>query len=71
MPTCQKCWRDASCCDDKTSEYLRLIEERDCTPEEQAGRDAPKCPECKRNTIHEIVNQCMNCGFNPMCCNIF
>jgi len=66
MPVCQKCWSDAHSCDDVSARYYELIVKRQrnpCTPEEQAGREAETCPKCKRKTMHEITNQCMNCSF--------
>jgi len=57
MPGCEKCWGDAYMrmrCDSSKSqaEYYRdLLNERKdnpCTPEEQAGLDAKKCPNCGR-----------------------
>jgi hypothetical protein len=32
--------------------------ERRCTPEEQAGPDATKCPACKRKTVHQHTHLC-------------
>lgn len=68
MPSCQRCWRDASYiaisrCTEKVEEYHRLIEERDCTPEQQAGEEARKCPRCERMAIHEICGICMACDY--------
>jgi len=73
MPSCEKCWSDAftrsrtdtSKC--QAEHYQDLINERKdnpCTPEEQAGMDAKICPKCKRRAIHQIIDICMNCGFN-------
>lgn len=67
MPSCEKCWSDAgfkawSSQGDKVEIYGRLVKERDCTPEEQAGPDAEVCPECRRKTIHQHVHYCLVCG---------
>jgi hypothetical protein len=68
MPSCEKCWSDAHCCDDVAAEYSRLIDTRDqdghiCTPEEQAGTAAEKCPRCSRTTMHQWCHECMACGY--------
>ncbi len=68
MPACEKCWFDAgmeawSSQGDKVEIYHRLIDERECTPEEQAGIDAEHCPECDRTTVHQYVHACMDCGW--------
>jgi len=72
MPGCEKCWGDAylrmKCNPSKSqAEYYRdLLNERKdnpCTPEQQAGMDAMKCPKCERITIHPIIEECMNCGY--------
>lgn len=70
MPACEKCWSDAhaeawSSQGDKVEIYHRMIDERDCTPEEQAGRDATKCTACDRITVHPYVKCCMACGETP------
>ena len=60
MSTCEKCWRDAGL----TGDYWSLLNERNknpCTPEEQAGPDAGKCPECGRMTLHQLTGEPM-CG---------
>ncbi len=65
MSSCEKCWRDAhhepgDCVPDA---YARLMLERKsnpCTPEEQAGTDASRCPKCKRMTLHQHTGECMN-----------
>ncbi len=71
MSCCQKCWRDAHRRIDTDPEgyvakaYGELVEERKdnpCSPEEQAGEDAKYCPTCKRQSLHEITGECMNCG---------
>ena len=74
MASCEKCWSDAytrthtNPMKSQAEHYTDLIIERKdnpCTPEQQAGRDAEKCPKCDRKTIHQYVNCCMNCGYNP------
>lgn len=71
MASCEKCWGDAymrtytNPGKSQAEHYSALILERKdnpCTPEDQAGNDAKECPECKRKTIHQIINVCMNCG---------
>lgn len=73
MASCEKCWADAHLryvCDRskcQAEHYHDLIKERKnnpCTPEQQAGRDAKICPKCRKKTIHQIINICMNCGYN-------
>lgn len=66
MSNCEKCWRDAHSVGqygDVTTRYSKLIEERKdniCTPEEQAGPNAKECSICKRMTLHQITEECMN-----------
>lgn len=67
MSACEKCWRDAgieawTSQGDKVDIYRRLVQERDCTPEEQAGPDAGQCEKCKRMTAHQHTGECMACG---------
>ena len=62
MSACEKCWRDAQGYGDPMMEYLRLIRERQCTPEEQAGPDATVCPHFQTRTRHQATGQCMRCG---------
>ena len=67
MASCEKCWGDSYTYTYGTPEsriecYQRLVRERDCTPEEQAGTDAGICPKCKKKTVHQITGDCMNCG---------
>jgi len=57
MPSCEKCWRDSG---GDPQEYARLIQERSCTPEQQAGADATECPVCHKMTIHQYAGRCMN-----------
>ncbi len=66
MSSCEKCWRDAHSVGsygDVTVRYRRLMEERrdnPCTPEEQAGPDGKECPGCKRMSLHQYTDECMN-----------
>ncbi len=67
MPSCEKCWADAFRISYGSGEpqgeaYAKLIKERKCSPEQQAGPDAKTCPKCGRKAVHEIVNSCMSCG---------
>ena len=73
MPGCEKCWGDAyirmriNPCKSQAEHYGDLINERKenpCTPEQQAGLDARVCPVCGRKTIHPILEECMNCGYD-------
>jgi len=75
MASCEKCWGDAymrwhdNPMKDQAEHYHDLLKERkdnQCTPEQQAGRDAEKCPKCNRIAIHEICNVCMNCGYRVL-----
>jgi hypothetical protein len=70
MASCEKCWNDSFTLTYGTSEdrvecYQQLIKERNCTPEEQAGPDANQCPICKRKAVHQIINECIACGYKP------
>ena len=59
MTICEKCWQESFSVDD----YRELVESRNddpCTPEEQAGLDASKCPTCKRWALHQHTRECMN-----------
>lgn len=67
MASCEKCWADAGweamargC--DKVDAYRRLVAERECTPEEQAGAGATECKACGRQTVHQHAGICMACG---------
>ena len=64
MSACEKCWRDSRSADEPNVEYVRLIESRQCTPEEQAGPDADECPVCERMTKHQHTGELM-CGCDP------
>jgi hypothetical protein len=57
MPSCEKCWKDAGGNPDR---YTKLVRERKCTPEEQAGDDAGNCNSCGRRTMHQHCHICMN-----------
>jgi len=62
MPSCEKCWRDAG---GDADTYEQILRQRnatgnECTPEQQAGRDAEQCPFCLRYTIHIHSGFCMN-----------
>lgn len=64
MSSCEKCWSDArNGAGSVVEEYQLLLIERHpgCTPEQQAGKHAGECPECKRRTIHQITREPM-CG---------
>lgn len=68
MSGCEKCWRDAHGDGelDVPERYRLLLVERtgekSCTPEQQAGSNATKCPSCDRTTRHQITGECMACG---------
>ena len=58
MAACEKCWRDSRA----AGNYREVLESRKdhpCTPEEQAGPDASKCPLCERMVIHQFTGGCM------------
>jgi hypothetical protein len=61
MSSCEKCWAEAGGDADR---YAILLKERDCEPEEQAGPDAGKCPNCGRMTLHQHTGECMT-GCSP------
>lgn len=65
MPACEKCWSDAHRGEQFSvaEEYARLIDERNCTPEEQAGPEAAKCSKCGRMTVHQYAKVCVICGW--------
>lgn len=58
MPSCERCWADAG---GNIEIYKYLLDERTCTPEQQAGPDARRCPVCERNTVHQHAGVCMAC----------
>jgi len=62
MSSCEKCWADAG---GVAERYSVLIEKRNCTPEEQAGPDASKCPLCGRMTLHQYTREPM-CGCDAL-----
>lgn len=71
MASCERCWADSQ--RDpyaKEGEYGRLVarrngvDERECTPEEQAGPDAETCQRCGRKTMHQI---CKDTCMVPSC----
>lgn len=61
MASCEKCWRDSMGDPDR---YGRLVRERNCTPEEQAGPDRAECPKCSRKACHQFTGECMACGYD-------
>lgn len=66
MPSCERCWRDAQRDPYGGVElYEALLQERSCTPEQQAGEGATKCRQCKRKTVHMYAKVCMLCGAKP------
>lgn len=73
MASCEKCWDDSyliarSDFISQTEAYNILLKEREsdpCSPEDQAGIDATKCPKCKRMTCHQHTKRCMNCDYSP------
>jgi len=67
MASCEKCWAESGwealrTGADQADVYRRLVSERTCTPEEQAGRDAGYCIPCTRYTVHQYARVCMACG---------
>lgn len=61
MASCEKCWIDSH---GNAEQYERLLRERnesgnECTPEQQAGPGAYRCPVCLRQTIHVHCGVCM------------
>ena len=66
MPGCERCWADARhqaavSGEDQLDIYHQLLNERTCTPEQQAGEEAKWCPRCKRHTGHQVTGECMVC----------
>lgn len=59
MSSCEKCWADSG---GSHREYIRLVAVRRCTPEEQAGPAAGRCPMCNRTTLHQHTGECMACN---------
>ncbi len=67
MVACERCWADSQQQAfmrgvDSVDEYERLVKERECTPEQQAGPDAAKCDPCERMTVHQHAKICVLCG---------
>jgi hypothetical protein len=63
MSACERCWErsyDPWRCD-RTGRYQGNLSTHTCSAEEQAGRDAGKCPTCKRMTLHQHTGEPM-CG---------
>jgi hypothetical protein len=63
VSACEKCWRE-SAGEEHAARYAELITARKanpCTPEEQAGPDARRCPFCGRMTLHQHTGEAM-CG---------
>lgn len=69
MPSCERCWRDSRWAEfsggNASDEYRRLLAERDCSAEQQAGDDAYFCADCARWTAHQICYRCVVCGKIP------
>ena len=59
MSSCEKCWEDSN---SNPLEYSHLVATRNCSPEEEAGRDAQICDNCNRKTIHQYTKECVICG---------
>jgi len=74
MAACEKCWGDAykrmiTTGLDQAECYKQILFERreePCSPEEQAGEGATKCPKCKKYTMHIYCHVCMNCGYKSV-----
>ena len=68
MPSCEKCWADAQVQSGpyfEAGDYYKLVAQRDaegknCTPEQQAGPNDSECKFCRRMTLHQHCNVCMN-----------
>ncbi len=68
MATCERCWeraraRAAETGEDQVEAYRELVSRSDCTPEQQAGREATRCPKCDTKTVHQHTKQCIACGW--------
>lgn len=75
MASCEKCWRDSYWETQNTgiaraTVYNRIVNEHDCTLEEQAGNDAIYCTVCNRATIPQDVLICLNCWTNYRITNV-
>ncbi len=68
MSACEKCWEDSAVARQAgdTDAYSRLLRSRVCTPEEQAGSYATKCPACDRWTCHQHTQECMACRISAV-----
>jgi ribosomal protein L37E len=62
MATCERCWAQSYGARDQAEEYRRLLLVNDCTPEQQAGPEATRCPKCETLTCHQHTGQCIVCG---------
>ncbi len=63
MSACERCWADAHVIANETGDpnvYRKLLLERECTPEQQAGLAAGTCPVCGCKTLHQHTGKCMN-----------
>lgn len=59
MSACERCWRDAGGDPDGYHELLEARKVNPCTPEQQAGPGATKCPTCERAVLHTYTKECM------------
>jgi hypothetical protein len=59
MSSCEKCWAESGGDPDRYTELLHRKPR--CTPEEQAGPYASRCPHCRLLTIHQHTKEPM-CG---------
>lgn len=75
MPACEKCWADAARYSyesgrDRVDIYRDLVEERDCTPEEQCGdmhlvlswKDG-RPDQCRCGKVVKPGSLCRRCGW--------
>ena len=66
MSSCEKCWRDSQ--RSGNTEYSEMlarrngVNERRCTPEEQAGTESTMCEACGRRTVHQHTHLCQAPG---------
>jgi len=60
MSSCEACWKDSG---GDVNLYQKLVKERTCTPEEQAGPQAEECPRCHRRTLHQYTGTCTSCSY--------
>lgn len=63
MASCEKCWEDAGGNPDKYSRLIKLRADNPCSPEDQAGEGAEKCPTCGKFAIHIYCHECMACHY--------